>query len=127
MSRGQILKSWLDGAENSITTAKDMLKLNHRDWSLFFCHLAIEKILKARLYKNGVDTPVTHNLVKLAKASKIGMDNKILSDLAEITTYNVSARYDDEKRSFYKKATAPYAKKWFQICSEIYQKIKGAL
>lgn len=106
MSKEKILKVWLEGAENARQTAKDMLKLKHYDWSLFFWHLAIEKILKARLFKHNIDVPITHDLVRLVKANKFKIDDGLNKKLNEITTYNVSARYEDEKRSFYKKAVS---------------------
>ena len=127
MSKEQILNSWLDGAENATVTAKDVLKHDHRDWALFFCHLALEKILKAQLYKHGIEIPITHNLVKLGKADQAGLDDADIEALTEISTYNISARYDDEKRSFYKKATAEYTKHWFDISMRLYSKIKAGL
>jgi len=66
----------------------------------------------------------THDLVRLAKLAKIPLDQKLISQLNEITTFNIEARYDDYKLSFYKKANLEYAKKWIKICQQIYDFVK---
>ncbi len=127
MTKAKTLKIWLDGAENAYVTAGDMLRLKHYDWSLFFCHLALEKILKVALFKKGLEIPITHDLERLYKANKLAYDDALRAKLVEITKFNVSARYDDEKLQFYKKATEMYAKKWFKICEDLYLWIKASL
>jgi len=39
--------------------------------------------------------------------------------LTTITAYNINARYDDYKRSFYKKCTFEYTNKWVEIIKEL--------
>ena len=70
---------------------------------MFFLHLSLEKALKA-LYvnKNNLEAPFGHNLVKLASLIKNlvpGEDENIL--LADVTSFNITSRYDDYKRNFY--------------------------
>lgn len=50
-----------------------------------------------------------------------------MSQLNEITTFNIEARYDDYKLSFYKKANKEYAEEWSEICEKIYLSIKKNL
>jgi len=71
--------------------------------------LVVEKILKAIfLTKHDTYPPPTHKLVQLANSSKIKIDSKTELELAEITTFNVEARYDILKERLYKKATKEY-------------------
>lgn len=80
-------------------------------WSLFIGHLVIEKLLKAVFIKTadlGVSPPRTHNLLLLADKAGVetSEEQKDLLDL--ITTFNISARYPDYKKSFYRKCTPEY-------------------
>ena len=50
---------------------------------------------------------------------------KILID--EISKFNISARYDDIKLKFYKKATAQYATLWLGNAEALYQKFQSIL
>lgn len=67
------------------------------------------------------ETPIpTHNLLLLAKNAKLDISQQQTDAFREITTYNIEARYDDYKRSFYKKVTKlAYIKKWMPICEEV--------
>jgi HEPN domain-containing protein len=93
--------------------------------SLFFCHLTLEKLLKAIIVaKTDKAAPYIHDLVKLAKLGDIELDEKTKEALEEITTFNIAGRYDDEKQTFYKKCTRAYAEKYFNLSSSIYLWIK---
>src|SRR3989344_7966575 len=48
------------------------------------------------------------NLVRLAKEAGFTLNDQQKDLLAEITTFNIKARYDDYKTNFYKKATRTY-------------------
>jgi len=86
-------------------------------WALFFWHLTLEKLLKALILKYGGEILYTHNLVRLAHAANLTLTENQERELTEITTFNLEARYDDEKLTFYKKATREYADHWIKICT----------
>lgn len=89
--------------------------------ALFFSHLAIEKMLKARIVlATNEPPPPIHELRKLAKYARITLTVQQEEKLKEIETFNITARYDDYKRSFYKKATKKYATIWMNNCTDIY-------
>jgi len=127
MTKKQIIQSLLLKAEKDIKTAKDLFKLKHYDWSLFIWHLAIEKILKAKIISLDKKIIYTHDLVRLVKKTRIHLNQALIAQLNEITTFNIEARYDDYKFSFYKKADRKYAGKWAKICEKIYLLIKKSL
>ena len=64
--------------------------------------------------------PFIHDLVKLSQIAGVELDEVKIKQLKEITTFNIAGRYDDEKKSFYKKCTKIYAQKYFKICEQIY-------
>ncbi len=45
----------------------------------------------------------------------------------EITTFNISARYDDYKFKFYKKATREFTDKWLKIGKELHEEFNRIL
>jgi HEPN domain-containing protein len=127
MTKKHIIKNWVLKSQKDTQTAKDLFRLKHYDWSLFIWHLAVEKVLKAKIVSLGKPVIYTHDLARLAKEAEISLNKKLVSQLNEITTFNIEARYDDYKLSFYKKATEQYAKNWAKICENIFNFVKRTL
>lgn len=125
MRAEELVEFWQKSAAEDLKVAKDNLKLGHYHWSLFFYQLVLEKILKSLIVKRKDKNPLpTHNLVKLAEEAGIRLTLKQKQDFKEITTFNIEARYDDIKLSFYKKATKQYADIWSKKCEEYYLWLK---
>ncbi|MEA2103852.1 MAG: HEPN domain-containing protein [Candidatus Cloacimonadota bacterium] len=120
MTKEEHIKYWLNTAEEDWKVANHLFEKGDYSWCLFISHLVIEKYLKA-LYVQNVDrtVPYIHDLVKIAKKAKIEIDdeNKIILDT--ITTFNLNTRYDDYKKSFYKKCTKIYTKEQFSKIEEV--------
>ena len=125
MEQEEIIEAWLESAERNLATARDLIESKHYDWGLFIGQLALEKLLKSVVTKAQNDSPpYTHNLVKLAELSSIKFSEEDLENLAQITKYNVQARYDDIKYQLYKMATKEYTEEWFTKIERIYSWIK---
>ena len=123
MTEQDALKNWKESSADALDTAEKLFTDKKYHHSLFFLHLAIEKLLKALHQKNiSEPAPPIHNLVRLAELSKLGLAEETEKELKEISSFNVSARYDDYKFSFYKKATRNYASRWMIIGKKLYQK-----
>lgn len=116
-----MIKNWLLKAEKDVETAKDLYNTKHYDWCLFIWHLAIEKALKAKILSLNKPIIYVHDLNRLANETNIVFDKGQVINLNEITSFNLEARYDDYKLSFYKKTNKEYADKWTQICKSIYK------
>lgn len=121
MSIDKMVDYWRRSADEAKENAEETYVRNHADWAFFFWHLAIEKLLKGIIAKNGKTPLPVHDLAKLASIAGITLSVRHRDNLDEITTYNIDARYDDYKRSFYKKVTKKaYHVKWVDICREIF-------
>jgi len=120
MTQEAAVQFWLTSASQNYDVAKSNFDSKHYDWALFFWHLVIEKALKAIISQAGETPMPSHNLLKLAKQAKLELPNKYEEYLKEITGFNLEARYDDYKFSFYKKATKDFTATWITICEEIY-------
>ncbi len=59
--------------------------------------------------------PLIHDLVCLGEKTGLILSAEIRDELAEISTFNIQARYDDHKLSFYKKANKHFASKYINI------------
>jgi hypothetical protein len=55
-----------------------------------------------------------HNLIRIAELTEIELTKEQKADLAMITTFNISARYDDYKQNFYKKCTPEFTEIWIE-------------
>jgi len=76
---------------------------------------------------NNTYPPPIHKLVRLANLSKIKLDKENEKDLAEITTFNVEARYDILKERLHKKATNAFTAKYLKATQELMKKFKQLL
>ncbi|OGS17604.1 MAG: hypothetical protein A2219_01185 [Elusimicrobia bacterium RIFOXYA2_FULL_50_26] len=115
-----IVKYWLESSKQDFETAEILFKNRKYQHSLFFCHLSIEKLLKAVFVKSRkAAPPLIHDLVRLGEKTGIPLSEGIKNDLAEISTFNIQARYDDYKLSFYLKADRQFALKYVSITREL--------
>ncbi|MBI4992749.1 MAG: HEPN domain-containing protein [Candidatus Magasanikbacteria bacterium] len=101
-------------------TAKSLFKSGKYSDCLFYAHLALELLFKEKYLENKRHLfPITHDLERLAFLSDIKLPGKYAKHLIVINTFNIAARYDDFKFSFYKKATKKFAQKYFRLTREI--------
>jgi len=113
---------WLEGAQYDLETGKSLIEAKRFPYSLFFGHLAIEKLLKAFFVKNRrKHAPYSHSLTFLAEESGLGASEEIMDKLAEFTEFNIEARYPEEQKKFYEKCTQEFAEKKFEEIEEVYQ------
>ncbi len=66
------IKYWRDSAEEDISTAEILANKDRFLHALFFCHLSIEKIIKAHVVKSTNEIPPkSHNLFLLSEKAKL--------------------------------------------------------
>ena len=82
-------------------------------------YVAIEKLLKGLVVQAEQEPLPIHDLLKLAVLAKLELTSAYHAWLKEITTFNIEARYDNEKLAFYKKATKAYATQWLGRSEEM--------
>lgn len=121
MTREQIVQAMVFKAKSDAQTAQELYNMGRYDWCLFIWHLAIEKMLKAILLSEKKEIEYTHKLLSLARKTNITISKSQEEYFREITTYNIEARYDDYKLSFYHKANSDYTQKWNVICADLYK------
>ena len=85
---------WQEGAKEEFDVAKQLIANEKIRHGLFFAHLAIEKLLKAKVCQTtGEIAPRIHNLVRLAQVAKLSLPETTLDLLAEMNEFNLEGRY----------------------------------
>lgn len=118
--QGEVITFWHESAKRDRATAQSLLTLKHFDWSLFIFHLAIEKLLKAVVVQHDITPPPTHNLARLAELAELTVTDEQRDWFDVITDFNIEARYPNEKKALYDKATPEFTQLWHGRCEELF-------
>jgi len=109
------INAWIKSSDNNYDEMLDFCKINRNNWALFIGHLCLEKLFKAYYIKvNHKHSQNLHNLIRNAELSKLDLTIEQRNDLSTITTFNISARYDDFKQNFYNKCTSEFTMMWVE-------------
>ena len=109
MNKDELIKYWVDASEVDFTAMNNLNMSGDYVWALFLGHLVIEKLIKALIVKNNIQSiPKIHDLNKLVKLTGLQIDDKRSDDFDAITAFNIEARYPDYKKEFYKKCTKEF-------------------
>lgn len=128
INREKLIKYWIDSSDKDYKTMIDLYNTKNYHWSLFIGHLVIEKILKAKyVFEKGEYPPLIHDLRRIIEQAGIEPDKEKKVILDSITRFNINARYDDYKQSFYKLCTEKFATEWLEKIKEIRKWIKKQL
>lgn len=123
-----VIEHWAKTAQRSFGTAKFLFQGKRYPESLFFCHLTIEKILKALVVKKTkTHAPHIHQLVKLSQLAQIKLSPEQIDQLTTITEFNIAARYNEAKFDFFQRATKTYTEKYLVLTKKIYSWFKKQL
>ena len=123
MTEAEAVRAWKDSAVENLETAEELLKLGKRHDTLFFLHLALEKMLKGlHQYLKHQPSLHIHDLYRLAVKAGLEISEEERKELDEISTFNVAARYDIFKQRLYHKATEEFTEKWMEIGRKLFKK-----
>ncbi|MDR3365845.1 MAG: HEPN domain-containing protein [Prevotellaceae bacterium] len=124
----KIVRHWIESSDNDFNVMLTLYRSKTYSWALFIGHIAVEKLLKAYYVKaQKTHAPFTHNLYRLAELSALELTDEYADWLYTITTFNISARYDDYKKEFYTLCTADYTKEWIDKIEQLHSWIKERL
>ncbi len=111
----RIINYWIESAEKDYKTMNDLYETKNYSWSLFMGHLVIEKLLKALFVKRiGEYPPLIHDLRRICEKSGVELDMTQQIVLDSISRFNINARYDDYKQSFYLLCTESFTAEWIE-------------
>lgn len=127
MNLRDIEKYWLESSEDAFNTARTLFENGKYEHSMFFLHLSLEKMLKALFINHNVEEPpFGHNLQNIAsRIREVDFDKQKMELLAQITTFNIAARYDDYMLNFQKICDANFAEKFLKVGKEMIEWLKS--
>jgi HEPN domain-containing protein len=87
---------WVKGAEEDILTAQLLIREKRTLPGLFFCYLAIEKVIKAHVVNRiGDEAPQNQNLIELSIIAELEIDDATRIFLGILMKYQLQGRYPD--------------------------------
>jgi HEPN domain-containing protein len=90
------IEYWRTGSYDDLQTAKILIEKDRLVHGLFFCHLVIEKIIKAHVVKQSNDlAPRSHNLIYLSEKSNLFFNEDDEIFLGILMKYQLQGRYPD--------------------------------
>lgn len=128
LNKEKLIAHWTDSSDKDFKTMEDLYQTKNNHWALFMGHLVIEKLLKALYVKEKEEfPPLMHDLRRIyEKAGKeLDTERRIMFD--SISRFNINARYDDYKQSFYKLCTDNFTEEWIEKIKECRLWIKTQL
>lgn len=109
MNKKELINYWIKSSDKDFKTMNNLFKSRDYHWALFLGHLVIEKLLKAYFVKKVNDyPPYTHNLLQIATKADLPINGTQKDFLDLLTSFNIAARYADNKLQFYKKCTRQF-------------------
>jgi HEPN domain-containing protein len=109
-------EEWFKQARYDLKTAEAMFKTGRYIYTVFMCHLSIEKALKglySQKYKK--DPPKTHDLNYLCVLMDLNLPDELQNFLDKLNDLSVPTRYPDELRKLlreYKKDSGLNPSNW---------------
>lgn len=121
--------SWLTSARSDLETAQTIFdsgkNLHH---CLFFCHLVLEKGMKAFVARTTQSLPPRiHDLELLAERASLVLTSEMKDFFSLMNSFNLEARYPDERFRIYKKATKRYTEPLLKKTKETFEWINEEL
>lgn len=121
MSKEEMIAYWTRSAAEDVITADSLFASKRYVACLFYCHLFVEKMLKAVIVvETGESAPYGHKLLHLGQKTKLAWRKEQLDLLDELTRFNIRARYEDYKFSLHKRATEEFTKAYLAKARDIY-------
>jgi HEPN domain-containing protein len=90
------IEYWSKGAEDDLSTSELLIREKRILHGLFFCHLVIEKAIKAHVVKtSGEVAPRSHNLIYLSEKADLVFENESEIFIGILMKYQLQGRCPD--------------------------------
>ncbi len=91
------IQYWKDSSQEDMITSELLIANNRLLHGLFWCHLTIEKSLKAYVVKITKEIPPkTHNLIWLVEKTGLSMNSEQESLIGSLMVYQLEGRYPEQ-------------------------------
>jgi HEPN domain-containing protein len=94
------IEYWMASSDEDFAATQSLLEKGHLRHSLFFPHLAIEKMLKAHVTRQTKDVPPRiHNLIRLSEIGGLPLRPEQASFLSRFDMYQLEGRYPESSHA----------------------------
>ena len=122
------VNNWVASAKYDLETAEHLFKSKRYIYTIFMCHLAIEKALKAKIEEiTGKTPPKSHNLRYLVKLSGLELTEEIFNFLSKLSEVSIPTRYPEDFSMLEKSYNRKLAQDHMQQCKEVFKWIEKSL
>ncbi len=122
------IKNWVLSAQYDLETAEHMFSSGRYIYTVFMCHLALEKVLKGKVLKLTKKIPPrTHDLAYLLGLAKLTPTKEMEEFIVEISNLSVVTRYPSDFQRMYKDFSKKRANHILQTTKEIFRWIEKSI
>ena len=123
MTKQQHIDYWINTAEKDWASVDILFVGKQYLHSLFWAHLALEKLAKAHWVKNNEENtpPKTHNLIVLLRGANVDLGEEKMNFLVNYNNFQLSARYPDYLNEIYRICTKQFTEGQMDNVKEIRQ------
>jgi HEPN domain-containing protein len=125
---GKKPKEWFDQAEYDMDTAEFMFKGGRLFYSVFMCHLAVEKALKGSFSEKFEENPPkTHNLTFLVEQLQLTLPENLSDFVQTLNGVSVPTRYPDNLKRILKDFDKEKTRQILKTSKELLKWLKTVL
>lgn len=122
------VKNWLDSARYDLEAASDLFHAGRYIHTIFMCHLALEKVLKAKVEEViGKKPPKTHDLNYLVNLAGLSLDKDTVRFVSRLSNLSVSTRYPRDFQEMLNDFSRERAESTLSRTMEVFQWIENII
>jgi len=122
------VKNWIDSARYDFETAENLFTSGRYIYTVFMCHLSLEKMIKAKIEEiTGKTPPRSHDLEYLISIAGLSPDKEAEKFIAEISNLSIVTRYPGDFHRMLKDFSKVRTEFIFNKTKEIIEWIKKSL
>jgi HEPN domain-containing protein len=118
---------WVSQAEYDLETARVLLRSRRYVYTIFMCHLSIEKLLKACITEFRDEFPPRiHDLVRLAGLAGIQFPQEMSEFVAKLSGQGIVTRYPDNLGHYTRKIAGDYLTGTQEVFAWLLQRLRSS-
>jgi HEPN domain-containing protein len=125
LTKEEYIEYWKKTAANDWIVVRDLVKLKHYLYAMFYAHLVLEKLCKAHWVKDnkGNYPPKIHNLSKLIAQTNLKLTEAELIFCADMNKFIIEGRYPNYISNIYKLLDREYTLNYIKQCKQIRERL----
>jgi HEPN domain-containing protein len=122
------IQNWLDSARYDLETAEYLFCAGRYIYTVFMCHLALEKVLKAKVEEiTGEEPPKTHDLEYLTGLARLSLNEDMEDFVLELSNLSVITRYPRDFQMMLKDFSRERTELTLSKATEVFQWIERTI